>query len=214
MRTNTLGLLVVGLVTLALPLAAQGPHGGGRGHGKGGGGGPLPAEQREEIHGLFTNHEAIKREVQVTEDGYTARTTSDDPKVAVLLQAHVAAMEKRLDAGFPVRRWDPAFEEFFRHYKDLETTITRIEKGVAVTVEGKTPEAIKVARNHARIISGFVEKGEERHHAEHPAVLEEEPAKEATERKGKAGCKECEGNCQCGKGGKGSPTPQPNKKDG
>lgn len=213
MKTNLLGLLIAGLVSLPLPLAAQGPHGAGRGHGKGGagqgkggGGGPLPAEQKEEIHSLFSNHESIKREVKLTKDGYTAHTTSDDPKVAALLQAHVGAMEKRLDAGFPVRRWDPAFEEFFRHYEDLETKISKIEHGVAVAVKGKTPEAIKVAQNHAGIISGFVKKGEERHHAEHPAVLKGGDAKGTPA--AKTGCKDCGKDCQCEKGGKDSPAPK------
>lgn len=70
--------------------------------------------------------------VTLTEKGYTARTVSEDP----------------------------AFAEFFQHNDDLETKILVVEKGVEVEAPGKTPKAIKVAQNQARIIRGFVEKGE------------------------------------------------------
>lgn len=193
-----------------LPSQAQPP---GRGHGRGGpgggggGGGPLPAEARDVIHSLFSDHDKIERKVTLTDTGYTARTVSDDPKIAAALKEHVSFMENRLDGGFPVRRWDPAFAEFFDHYDDLETTIHKIEKGLEVVVKGKTPEAIKVAQNHARIISGFVKEGEKQHHAEHETALGKEQPQPAGRGRGRGHqghqggeCDKCEGECQCDKG--------------
>jgi hypothetical protein len=80
-------------------------------------------------------------------------------------------MEARLKEGYSVRRWDPAFVEFLDHYDDLIVKIEEIEGGVAVEVSGKTPEAVAVARNHASIVSGFVEKGSRQSQEKHPAVV-------------------------------------------
>ena len=192
-------LLAVPLLAVANP-PGQGGHG--RGRGGGGGGGPLPAEQREKIHDLFANHKAIERKLTLTKTGYTSRTTSKDPKIAATLKAHVSYMEKRLDAGFPVRRWDPAYAEFFEHYDQLDTTITKIPAGLEVVVTGKTPEAVKVAQNHAKIISGFIENGEVEHHARHPAALaaNAKDGEAAPAAKAAKGCAGCKGACDCKKG--------------
>lgn len=142
----------------------------GGGHEKGRGG--MPDEFRDVIHGLFAAHEGIERKVEMTETGYRATTTSADPALAEKLQEHVAQMKGRLDTGKGVRRWDPAFEEFRRHYEEIETRIEPVDGGVVVEVRGTTPDAIAVAQNHARIVTGFVEKGEARHHATHEPALE------------------------------------------
>ncbi len=80
-------------------------------------------------------------------------------------------MAARLDGGMSVRHWDPAFAEFREHYEDTSVEIENIEGGVSVSVAGKTQDAIKVVRNHAAIISGFVEKGSKEMHQTHPAVI-------------------------------------------
>lgn len=138
----------------------------------------MPAEYRDTIHQLFSNHRDFTRTVELTETGYRATTVSADPEKAALLQKHVGQMEKRLDSGMPVRRWDPAFAEIHEHYEDMVVKIETVENGIAVVVEGKTPAAILVAQNHAKIVSGFVEKGPEQMHASHPAVLTGETGKD------------------------------------
>ena len=145
---------------------AQGP-----GRGQGGGGMGMPEAERENIHGLFEAHERILRKVMVTKTGYVSTTTSEDPEVAKILKSHVGQMKKRLDSGLRVRRWDPAFDEYVAHYKDIEITVKELPHGLRVTAVGKTADAIKVARNHAHVISSFVENGWDKHHAEHPAAL-------------------------------------------
>jgi hypothetical protein len=151
---------------MALSLLAE-PPGKGQGHGKGKGGGDFQGV----IHALFAAHETIDRVVEITDSGYRAKTTSQDKAVAALLQKHVAEMAARLDGGMSVRHWDPAFAEFREHYDDTTVVIDNIEGGVSVTVSGKTPAAIKVVRNHAAIVSGFVEKGSKEMHQTHPAVI-------------------------------------------
>ena len=151
---------------MALSLQAE-PPGKGQGHGKGKGGG----EFQGAIHALFAAHETIDRVVEITDSGYRAKTTSQDKAVAELLHKHVAEMAARLDGGMSVRHWDPAFAEFREHYDDTTVVIDNIAGGVLVTVSGKTPAAIKVVRNHAAIVSGFVENGSKEMHQTHPAVI-------------------------------------------
>ena len=62
--------------------------------------------------------------------------------------------------------------EFREHAADMEMKIEAIEGGIAVEVVGKTEAAVQVAQNHARVISGFVEKGSAAAHATHDPVLE------------------------------------------
>ncbi len=149
---------------MAMPLFTATAQGPGRGRG-------MPAEAREVIHGLFDSHDKFEREVKKTDDGYVSKTTSKDPAVVKLLQTHVKQMEKRLKQGLMVRRWDPAYEEFVNHYDDIDIKITNIENGISIKAVGATADAKKVARNHAGIISKFIQNGWNEHDKTHPAVV-------------------------------------------
>jgi hypothetical protein len=166
---------------LTLPLAAQGPGGGGRGPGHGGGRGPGgggPGGFQEAIHTLFDNHTKIKRSVEVTATGYKSRTVSDDPEITKTLQKHVREMRERLGAGLMIRRWDPAFAELVEHYEAIDHEFKEVDGGVEMIASGRTPEAVKVTQNHARIVSGFVEKGPAQMHEKHArALTADTPAK-------------------------------------
>lgn len=153
-------LLILVILLPSTPFA-QGGKGGQHG---------MSGESRAVIHELFAAHQEIERSVTLTENGYTARTTSENPAVAKQLQEHVKQMKARLGSGMGVRQWDPAFREFREHYRDMEIRIRSIRNGVAVEVLGKTPEAVAVARNHASIISKFVKNGHDEAHATHPAT--------------------------------------------
>lgn len=134
--------------------------------------GPLPDEQKAIIHYLAEHHSELKRQVKLTPKGYLATTTSENPEIVKKLLTHFDYMEKRLDSGAMVRRWDPAFEEMVEYYDQLETTVEKLENGIKVTVKGKTPEAVKVAQNHAKIVSGFVSEGQTAVSREHPKAVE------------------------------------------
>ncbi|MCB1127443.1 MAG: hypothetical protein KDM81_13190 [Verrucomicrobiae bacterium] len=139
----------------------------------------MSAEERSSIHTLLNGHAELTREVRLTPEGYVAITETDNPALAKVLQEHVGQMEQRLGSGRMVRRWDPAFAEFIPHYPDINHRIEKTAKGLKVTVTGRTPEAVKVARNHARVVSDFVKTGWEGHDRLHPAVLDQ-PGKPAT----------------------------------
>lgn len=180
--------LAAGLIILAgllpFPAWAQGP---GKGRGAGGHGGGQGFQ--EAIHKLFENHKEIRRTVEMTADGYKARTVSDNPEIAKTIQKHVKEMRERLGAGMMIRRWDPAFAELVEHYGDIEHEFKDVDGGVEVVVRGKNADAIKVVQNHARIVSGFAEKGPEQMHATHPRALEKAAAPDSKEKeKAAAGC--------------------------
>jgi len=130
----------------------------------------MPAEARANIHALFDGHATITRTVEVTKTGYIAVTESSDPEVATALRGHVNQMSKRLESGLMVRRWDPAFAEYVEFYAQIEHEFTPTDRGLKATVTGKTPDAIRVARNHAQVISEFVADGWVGHDRSHPAV--------------------------------------------
>lgn len=134
---------------------------------------PMSPEARKNIHSLFNQHERITRSVELTENGYVSLTETDDPKLASILKSHVRQMRTRLKSGKMVRRWDPAFPEIVMHYENMQHKIEPTNKGIKVTVIGTSPEAIKVAQNHAKIVSAFAEKGWDEHDIRHPTVLTE-----------------------------------------
>lgn len=183
---STLALIAVSLLATVLAASAQG----------------LPPEARDNIHRLFDQHAAVKRTVTLTATGYTALTESDDPVVAKTLREHVGQMRARLDAGMGVRRWDPAYDEMVRHYKDLELKVEPTEKGLRVVMTGKTPAAVKIPQNHAQIVSKFVAHGWPEHDMEHPAVAATAtPSIPAVPPASPATCGQGCGNCGCGGNG-------------
>ena len=130
----------------------------------------MPPEARNQIHTLFQGHSKIRRTVSETKEGYVALTESDDPKVASALKKHVKQMRDRLDSGLRVRRWDPAFEEYVKHYHHMTHEFEETRKGVRITVKGTTSVASQVARNHAKVITAFVTHGWAEHDRKHAAV--------------------------------------------
>lgn len=134
--------------------------------------GPLPEEQREIIHEMAEHHKEFERKVTMTEKGYTATTTTKNKELAKKLQTHVTYMEKRMNSGAMVRRWDPAYAEMSEHYDELEATIEKVEGGIRATIAGKTLRAVKIAQNHARIVTSFTRRGMEEVQKEHEATTE------------------------------------------
>lgn len=163
----------------------------------------MPAEARENIHALLNNHTSITRSVTLTDDGYVSKTESNDTTIARTLREHVAQMESRLASGLMVRRWDPAFAEYVRHYDQMQHTMSPTPAGLTMTVRGTTPEAVTVAQNHAEIVTDFVTNGWEGHNRTHPAVYgSADGAKTDSASCCESGC----GNQMCGqkKGGQGA----------
>jgi hypothetical protein len=138
--------------------------------------GPLPAEQREIIQYMAQHHEELIRKVKLRKDGYEASTTTDNEELARKLKQHFTYMKKRIGSGAMVRRWDPAFVELVKFHDQITTTVEYLDNGIKVVVTSDTPHGVKVAQNHARIVTGFTEKGAEAVREKHEAALDKEPA--------------------------------------
>jgi hypothetical protein len=173
----------------------------------------MPPESRENIHKLFNQHEQIERNVTLTKAGYQATTTSTNPVVIRAIQAHVNQMSTRLKSGLMVRRWDPAFAEYVNYCDDIEHEFAKIPNGIRANVTGKTPEAIRVAQNHAQVIADFAAHGWKAHDQSHPAAIGTTEKETASAHDG-TGCANClaeagagkpetGGGCACGRNGKG-----------
>jgi hypothetical protein len=168
----------------------------------------MPPEARNNIHQLFNQHAVITRAVTLTQDGYVAVTESSDPKVVAALRGHVQQMSDRLKSGLMVRRHDPAFVEYAAHYDNITHTVEPTAKGLKVTVAGKTPDAVKVAQNHASVVTDFASHGWAGHDRDHAKALTPatKPASQpsgmkpaANADKGTGPC--CESGGQCCQGG-------------
>lgn len=145
--------------------------------------GPLPDKQQDIIHYMAEHHKEIARKVELRKDGYEATTTTDNKELAAKLKEHFAYMQKRLGSGAMVRRWDPAFEEMVEYHDQLTTKVEILDNGLKVVVTGKNADAIKVAQNHAKIVSGFAEEGATAVSREHKKALGDEKAKAEPEAK-------------------------------
>lgn len=128
---------------------------------------PAPAgragmQAHDAIEALFANHEKVTRRVEEIAGGIRAFTTSNDPEVARQLRTHVGQMKARLEAGMPMRRFDPLFRELFAHADKIRMTIDEVPGGVRVTETSDDPQVVLLIRQHARTVSEFAEQGFDR----------------------------------------------------
>jgi len=126
-------------------------------------------DAREVIHELLANHEAIERTVEDIPGGIRSITTSSDPELAAIIRLHVRQMAARLEAGMPVRRWDPLFQEIHRHADKIKIEIEDIPGGLVVIETSEDPQVVLLIRQHAHQgVSQFVERGFDRAREESP----------------------------------------------
>lgn len=161
-------MTLVAMLLLGDVLQAQG--GPGRGRGFQGGRGPGARGQggqhddrheadQEVFHYLLSNHQQIRRTVKELPNGVETLTESDVPEIAAKIQEHVDWMEVRVRESKPIRMRDPLFAEIFQHTDKIEIRHENTEKGVRVTETSKDPYVVNLIQTHAKVVSGFVERG-------------------------------------------------------
>ncbi|HYD00879.1 MAG TPA: hypothetical protein VEB22_06595 [Phycisphaerales bacterium] len=117
---------------------------------------------------LLQKHTRIRREFREIDGGIESLTESDDPRVAALIVEHVQAMKKRVETGARIRQWDPLYVAVFDAGERIRLEIERTGKGVRVRETSSDPEVVKLIRQHAGVVSGFVSLGSEESAKEHP----------------------------------------------
>jgi hypothetical protein len=108
---------------------------------------------------LFAKHNAIRRTVEELPNGIRTTTESDDPRVAALLQAHVASMYKRLDERRLFSMMSRTLPVLFRNASRYRREARYVPKGVIVTEVSTDPKLVQVIRAHAREVDDFVREG-------------------------------------------------------
>ncbi len=124
-------------------------------------------EDRDIFHALLDNHEKITRKVTELEDGVQTVTESSDPAIVGKIQEHVSSMYKRVEDGRPLRMWDELYQEIFKHADKIKMEIENTEHGISVTETSEDPYVVKLIQAHAKVVSGFAERGFEEAHQNH-----------------------------------------------
>ena len=111
------------------------------------------------IHQLLASRDHIQRSVTMRPDGVETVTESDDPELAGVIQAHVAAMYARVAEGRPIHQRDPLFREIFRHAADIRFSHEVTPRGVKVVETSSSPYVIKLIQAHASVLNLFIKNG-------------------------------------------------------
>ncbi|MEO1619236.1 MAG: DsrE family protein [Planctomycetota bacterium] len=108
---------------------------------------------------LLQNHQKIKRTVKELPNGVETLTESTDGDVADKIKDHVEWMEYRIEKTNPIRMRDPLFAELFQHTDKITMVHEDTANGVRVTETSDDPYVARLIQAHAKVVSGFVERG-------------------------------------------------------
>ena len=117
------------------------------------------------FHQLLRHRDSIRREEEHRHQ--VGLTESDEPKVAAMIQQHVASMKKRVEGNKPIHRRDPLFAEVFRHADKITVVYEKTAKGVRVKETSEVPYVVKLIQKHAEVVSLFIKHGFEEVHRNH-----------------------------------------------
>jgi uncharacterized protein len=116
-------------------------------------------EDREVFQFLLQNHDKIKRTVKELPNGVETLTESSTPEVAAKIKEHVEWMEHRVENAQPIRMRDPLFAEIFRHTDKITIKREETANGIRVVETSEDAYVVKLIQAHAKVVSGFVERG-------------------------------------------------------
>ena len=121
------------------------------------------------IHAMFNAKDKIKRTIKMLPDGAEAITESDDKKVALLIQEHVPAMDKRVlgNEPLPPMTFHPVFVQLIKHADEYDLQYEETERGVKVTYSAEDPFVIMLVQEHAKLVSRFIKNGMQEIHADY-----------------------------------------------
>lgn len=130
------------------------------------------AYDRSVFEALLRDHRKIRREVQELDDGVLTVTESDDPAVAAKIVDHVTAMKLRMEEGRRIRQWDPIYVAMFDEAEKVRIDIEPTGKGVRVRETAADAKTVRLIKEHAKVVSGFVARGVEESRLAHPVPAE------------------------------------------
>lgn len=133
----------------------------GRGMGPGGmaGGDPAFAADMQIVHELVTNNRAITRTVEHLPNGIRTLTESSSPAIAGYINAHVASMEKRLEAGELFNLFSHTLPEIFDGWDRIDARFEYTATGVTVIQTSDDPALVAALQAHAAEVTELVDEG-------------------------------------------------------
>ena len=108
---------------------------------------------------MLDHHREIRRRVEEIPGGIRTVTESDNPRLVALLQTHVASMYRHVAGGEEVVCMSSSLPIMFRNADRYRRRLTMTPKGVAVEETSHNRQFVRVIRDHAREVSGFVAEG-------------------------------------------------------
>ena len=127
----------------------------GMGHGS-----ATPTEM-DEIHGMLSNHDRIKRTVTNLPNGIRTVTESDDAEIAAKIASHVAGMGKRVKEGrdpdLPIQ--SPTLKIIFKNRDKITTTYDSTPKGIVVAQTSDDAETVAALQKHAAEVTDLANRG-------------------------------------------------------
>jgi hypothetical protein len=126
------------------------------------GGGMMGAASAREMSTymeLFARHRELRRTVEEIPGGVRTVTESAAPELVAQLQAHVASMYQHLNESAEVTCMSNSLPTLFRNTDSYRRRLTMTPRGVVVTETSSDPELTQTIREHAREVTGFVERG-------------------------------------------------------
>lgn len=110
---------------------------------------------------MFARHREIRRTVTDIPGGVRATTESNSPALAAQLQAHVADVYSRLDHGIAVMgaATSSTLPVLVRNAGHYQRRLTLTPSGITIEEFSNEAALVRVIRDHAREVSGFVAEG-------------------------------------------------------
>lgn len=134
--------------------------------------GPVPGHGprgvMRDAHTLVFNHDALTRTIEKIPGGVRTVTTTSDPALVPVLQAHPKEMEALYADGGRVRAWDPLFAELAEVHDRVTMVWKDLDNGIEVEVTSGDPAVVRLIRAHANKVSEFVNRGVEAMHEPTP----------------------------------------------
>lgn len=123
--------------------------------------GTATAAEHRDIMDLLTQHQSLKRTVELLPNGIRTITESDDPELTEAIRRHVADMSRRIaagdDPGLPIE--SPTLRSLFPVGAKIKTSYEPTRTGMVVVQTSDDPAMAKALQVHAAEVSDLVDRG-------------------------------------------------------
>lgn len=127
-------------------------------HGRGGSDAEHQAHQAD-IQALFDEHNALRRVTERLPNGIRSCTTSDDPRLAMILRRHAQDMKARFARGRAIRSWDPLFAMLYEQRENLRVELAIREDGICAELTCADPALLPLIHAHDAALHRFIAEG-------------------------------------------------------